>query len=189
MAIHAELQGVYTSFLMGLPDGEHEATPFVKFIAQVASTGPNGAQIVVDTNFLDVILFLYINAFTPYVPPAYKSSSLFLACNDVLSRLFTYPDSFQSLCVHPVQLLWPRRARLPMVETVRFQVDDRRVAWRSLHLANPNMVIRRIMRIDQILRMSVRDFPSVRRDFPSNEMTNITSDLFDDFVDITEFLR
>jgi hypothetical protein len=143
----------------------------------------------VDINFLDVILFLYINAFTPHAMPAYKSSSLFLACNDVLSRLFTHPDSSQSLCAHPIHFLWPRRASFPLTEAIRSQVEDRRTTWRSLHLASPNMVIRRIMRIEQILRMSVQDFPSIRRDFPSNEMTNITLDLFDDFADITEFLR
>lgn len=186
--MHIEVQKVYSSFLAELPDGEHEATPFVKFIAQIANAGATGAQIVIDSKFLDVILALYISGFVPRVP-AYKSSSLFLACNSVLSHLATHPESLQSLCSHPVHILWPRRAVMPLTEAVRRQVEDRRTVWRTLHLANSSVVARRIMGIEQILSISVWDLPSVRRDFPSNELTNTTTDLFDDFVDLIEFLR
>jgi hypothetical protein len=188
MAIHEEVQHLYSSFLSGLPDGEHEATPFVNFIAQVASTGPIGAQIVVDAQFLDVILFLYISAFVLHVP-AYKSSSLFLACNNVLSHLAVHPDVFQNFCAHPLYVLWPRRVLMPLTEAINRQVKDRQMVWRSLLHANPGMVTRRIIRVEQILNLSVRDPPAICRDFPTNEMTNTTSDIFDDLVDIMEFLR
>jgi len=194
MPIHIELQGLYSSFLAQLPDGEHQATPFVKFIAQIASTSATGAQAVIDAKFLDVILALYISAFVPQVL-AYRSSLLFLECNRLLSHLAVHPEGFENLCGHPIHLLWPRRALMPLTKTVRRQVEDRRFAWRSLHQADPSTTVRRIRGMDEIFEISMRDFGDIStaavywRDFPSNELVNTTTDVFDDFVDLIEFLR
>jgi len=162
----------------------------MKFIAHVANAGATGARVVVDAGVLDVILNLYIDAFIPQVP-AYKSSSLFLTCTKVLSQLVTHPEGMESVCAHHVRFLWPRRALMPLSHAVYHQIYDRRRAWRSLHLESTSVSVRRITGINHILNLSnfPANFPWNRRDFPSNELANMTTDLFDDFVDLIEFLR
>lgn len=103
MPIHTGLQKFYSSIFMELPNGDHEATPFVEFIAQVVNTGTIGARVVVDSGISDVIQALY-DSWSPRVP-GHKVSPLCLACSDVLSHLATDSEGFESLYVEPIVVL------------------------------------------------------------------------------------
>ena len=112
MPIHTELQKVYSSFLADLPYGVHNATPFMKFISQVANTGATGARMVVDSGFLDVIQAIYDTAFVPW-NPSYKSTTLFLACHSILLHVARHAEDFETPCAHPVHLSWPIQIVVP----------------------------------------------------------------------------
>ena|ERR1700722_7652812 len=193
MPIHIELQAIYSSFLAQSPGGTHQATAFMEFIAQICNASAAGAEAVIEAKLLDVILALYINAFVPDVP-TYRSSFLFLACNKTLSHLASHPILLERLRAHPIHHLWPRWAELPLTHTVLRQVQDRQSAWRSLYLADPGLVEQRLAKVREILKTSmpprnIKDIRDIWRDFPSTELTATTTDVFDDFVDLLEFLR
>jgi hypothetical protein len=188
--IHTKLQSIYSSFLVEATPGEHEATPYVEFIARLVNAGEAGAQMVVDSKFLDVILSIYLGGFVPKSSP-FKSSSLFRVCNRILADLASYPGCHAYLCAHPVHGIWPRRALMPLTQTVHRQVEDRPVCWRALHQADPNAAMQRISSINHILSTSrVLDSPiRWQRDGPFNELADTSTDIFDDFVDLLEFSR
>jgi hypothetical protein len=189
MPLHIESQVAYSAFLTEMPDGEHEATPFMEFIAQIVKTSAVGAQIAVEGNMLDIVLSIYVGGFLPYFP-AYKSSSLFLVCNALLSNIYVYSETRQCLSSHPVHILWPRRVLAPLTETVQRQIVDRRTVWRDL--TDPTLITRRIASVRRLLTLpllDIPDFPPVKRDFPDNAMSHTTTDIFDDCVDMVEFIR
>jgi hypothetical protein len=100
MPIHLDLQKFYSAAFVELSNELHEATPFMKFVAQIASIGVIGAQVVMDSGIFDVTRTLLINVCSLGSP--HSSSALALACTSVSSHLATHSEALQPFFDDPI---------------------------------------------------------------------------------------
>jgi hypothetical protein len=185
----------------------HPLYPFVDFIALLADRVPTSAHGILYSGFLDLVLNVYLQGFLAASkdrPPlaAHRCSALFLTCSKALTNICSSAricsdadkraDMLNTLSTHPLQALWLRKATMPLSACMWRQMRDRRKAWNAL---GPAVMSRRLDGIVNVVtashqgRCEYAEKSMLPVDFPSDEMVNTTTDIFDEFIDLIEFWR
>lgn len=190
------MQAFYLSALPSRRHNYYQLCALVKFIGQVGEISSRHCGVILHTNFLDVILCLYLDYSDarPYV--SHPRRRLFDVCSDALSVIHRHPEQRAELLQSPVHLLWPRKWQQPLTGFVECRVGDRRIAWGRLGRGH---VLRRIATIETMLKRSHilhSNFRKSRKASPrpqqmptSSDISNSMSADIDMFIDLVEFTR
>jgi hypothetical protein len=152
-------------------------------MTQLARLGPTHAEALINARLLDVLLSVYLRC------NIVTNATLFDTCTSVLSAVVTYPNAFTLLCKHPVHLLWPRRALLPLSWVVAMRIKDRQEAWAALGNIYCTLRLDRIRDGAPLARELTRSPADALVGVEWNALLNTTTYLFDDLIDLIEFTR